>query len=168
MSRKFERTYPYIVSVIVTCIFLLFVDLNIFYNIHFVFLFISSYLLFLLLGIFLWLIQLKPSTSVYKNVLIHGRCLIKSYFVELAISYLILKCIFVAIAISKFFESNSSIIVYLFVFVITLYIFCMIRCYCICYYFYKAKKIKDDMIIPPESEAEKRYKGKIKNQKMSN
>lgn len=164
MSRKFERTYPYIVSVIITCIFLLFVDLNIFYNIYFIFLFISSYLLFLLLGLFLWLIQLKPSTSVYKNILIYGRYLIKSYFVELAISYLILKCIFVIIAISNILELNNNVIVYIFVFVITLYIFCMIRCYCICYYFYKAKKIKDDMLIPPESEAEKIYKSKIHEQ----
>ena len=32
MSKKLERTYPYIISVIITCIYLLFVDLNIFYN----------------------------------------------------------------------------------------------------------------------------------------
>lgn len=161
MSKKLERTYPYIISVIITCIYLLFVDLNIFYNINFVFLFISSYLLFLLLGTFLWLIQLKPSTNVYKKILIYGGYLIKSYFIELAISYVILKCIFAIVTISSILKLNNIVILYIFVFVITLYIFCMIRCYCICYYLYKAKKIKDDMIIPPESEAEKIFKSKF-------
>lgn len=168
MSKKLERTYPYIISVIITCIFLLFVDLNIFYNIYIVFLFIASYLLFLPLGIILLLLQLKPQTRVYKNIWIYGKYLIKYYFVELAISYLILKCIFAIIVITNILELNNNIVLYIFIFVITLYIFCMIRCYCICCYFYKAKKIKDSMIIPPESEAEKRYKEKIKNQKMSN
>ena len=132
-----------------------------FYYIYFVFLFIASYLLFLLLGIILWLLQLKPQTIVYKNIWFYGKYLIKCYFVELAISYLILKCIFAIIVILNILELNNNIVLYIFIFVITLYIFCMIRCYCICYYFYKAKKIKDSMIIPPESEAEKMYKSKF-------
>lgn len=171
-EQKLERTYPYIIAIIITCLFILFrydlCNLNIFYNIHFGILFVASHLLFLLLRIILYLLQLKPQTKVYKNILIFGGYLIKSYFVELTASYLILNCNFIIIAILKILQSNNSIIFYIFIFVITLYIFCMIRCYCICCYFYKVKKIKDSMIIPPESEAEKRYKEKIKNQKMSN
>ncbi len=164
MGRFLEKTFPHIIAIIFTILWILY-GCNLYrLNCFNIVLCFSIFVCYVLLSVIviLWRRFLsKPKTKNCKEAMDLGMPLINTYLSHMLYSwiFLFISCIANIILINNNYFIISFLNIWIF-FIID-FVFCVIRNYYVFFLFARLSNIPD--ITLPESDAEKKYKEKFKN-----